>query len=127
MTLGVISFFVSLRYLNEPAMEQNYNMLEDEYINLDETNMNNDKNDLNETSITLNNTNSNNNRNDTISSSMITDSLSSKKDLPFFESIKLIFSKSSWIAIVCYCLLSLATMLFFTVRFKKKKKKKKKK
>jgi len=115
MTLGIISFFVSLRYLNEPAKEQTYNMLEDEYINLDETNMNNDKNDLNETSITLNNTNSNNNRNDTISSSMITDSLSTKKELSFFESIKLIFSKSSWIAIVCYCLLSLATMLFFTV------------
>lgn len=116
MSLGVISFIVSYQYLDEPKKEQNYDMLDEEYINLNESGIIN-RSDWNETSTTLGNNNLTVRirDNDTITSSYMSETLSTKKDLTFFQSIKLIFSKSSWIAIVCYCMLSLATMLFFTV------------
>jgi len=113
MTLGIISFVVSFKLLNEPSKEQNYTVLEEEYIEL---NLNDNSNirEWDEPTSSSNTLTSRINDNDTAIVSNISDN-STKKELGFLQSIKIVFTKSSWIAIICYCMLSLATMLFFTV------------
>jgi len=111
MILGIISFSMTIKYLKEPGKEQKYIVLEDEYIEMDFNNRN-----YNEQSSSHNTQNvRNHNIDDEFSNTMASDSLSEKKDLGLIKTIKFIFTKSSWIAISCYCMLSLATMLFFTV------------
>jgi len=112
MTMGIISFSVTVKYLVEPKKEQNYSILEDEYIDMTFENSNFKNWDKQSTS---NNTLNNRNGNVDNEPSSIVVSESEKKELGIFQTIKLIFTKSSWIAISCYCMLSLATMLFFTV------------
>ncbi|ORX55346.1 MFS general substrate transporter [Piromyces finnis] len=115
MTLGVISFVASYKLLNEPSKNNPYNIIDEEYIEL----YNNDNSNYREWDEREQNSSSSTliirNRDDDTFSNSVDSETSTKKDLGLFQSIKIIFSKSSWIAIVCYCMLSLATMLFFTV------------
>jgi len=116
MLLGIISLIVSYKYLDEPKNEHVYKMLEEEFINLNE-NIGNNKNECSTTQENFNLTINDNDTNITISGNGVSEAetLSTNKELPFIQSIKIIFSRSSWIAIICYSMLSLATMLFFTV------------
>jgi len=116
MTVGIIAFIVANLYLDEPKKEHTYEVLNDEYIHLSNNNNINYRNDWDENinSSTLNNLTIRIRDNDN-ASSIVSDAISEKKELTFLQSIKIIFSKSSWIAIICYSMLSLATMLFFTV------------
>ncbi|ORX78509.1 MFS general substrate transporter [Anaeromyces robustus] len=115
MVVGVISFIVAYHLLDEPKKENSYEILDEEFIHLNENNTNY-RNDWDEgsSSATLGNLTVRIRDNDN-ASSIISDAISEKKELSLFQSVKLIFSKSSWIAIICYSMLSLATMLFFTV------------
>jgi len=118
--IGILSFIISFKYLNEPSRDRTYEILEDEVIDLNEDNNVTDfGNGFDETAATLGN-NSNNmtiriRDTDACSENVSSEAVSVVKNLTIFQSLKFIFTKSSWIAIICYCILSLATMLFFTV------------
>jgi len=115
MTTGVISFVVAVIFLNEPKKDHSYKVLEEEeeeYIDININSMNYKEWDepTSPNTLTIRTRD-----NDTVASSIVSEALSTKKELTLFQSIKIIFTKSSWIAIICYSMLSLATMIFFTI------------
>lgn len=116
MILAIIVFISSNKYLKEPKVNDSTYKLLDDDDEVIELNINSNYNKSNPNGPT------NSTYYDEIgtgTSSFIeqdsTELTKYGKKKSIFQSIQLIFTKSSWIAIACYCSLSLATMLFFTV------------